>query len=79
MSPLQHIFWLVILLNIFGLSPALASDKNVEAKQKKRIIALAPHLVESLYAIGAGDQIIATTSHADYPEAAKNILVVLTI
>ena len=76
MSPLQHIFWLVILLNIFSLSPALASDKNVEAKQNKRIIALAPHLVESLYAIGAGDQIIATTAHADYPEAAKNIMVV---
>jgi vitamin B12 transport system substrate-binding protein len=67
---------LVILLNVFNPNFALARDNNAEAKQKKRIIALAPHLVESLYAIGAGDQIIATTAHADYPAAAKNIMVV---
>ena len=76
MSPLVHILWLVILLNVFNPNFALARDNNAEAKQKKRIIALAPHLVESLYAIGAGDQIIATTAHADYPAAAKNIMVV---
>jgi len=75
-SPLVHILWLVILLNVFNPNFALARDNNAEAKQKKRIIALAPHLVESLYAIGAGDQIIATTAHADYPAAAKNIMVV---
>ncbi|MEP2651905.1 MAG: cobalamin-binding protein [Paraglaciecola sp.] len=45
-----------------------------EQKQQRRIIALAPHLVESLYAIGAAEQIIGTTAHADYPESAKNIL-----
>jgi vitamin B12 transport system substrate-binding protein len=61
---------------VFNPNFALARDNNAEAKQKKRIIALAPHLVESLYAIGAGDQIIATTAHADYPAAAKNIMVV---
>lgn len=45
-----------------------------EQKQQRRIIALAPHLVESLYAIGAGEQIIGTSAHADYPAAAKDIL-----
>ena len=30
--------------------------------------------MESLYAIGAGQQIIGTTAHADYPEAAEDIL-----
>jgi vitamin B12 transport system substrate-binding protein len=49
------------------------SDSN-DSLQKQRIIALAPHLVESLYAIGAGDQIIGTTAHADYPKAANDIL-----
>ncbi|MBR9728471.1 cobalamin-binding protein [Shewanella intestini] len=38
-----------------------------------RIVALSPHAVEMLYAIGAGDNIVATTEYADYPEAAKNI------
>jgi vitamin B12 transport system substrate-binding protein len=40
---------------------------------KPRIIALAPHIVEILYDIGAGDQIIGTTDFADYPEQAKSI------
>lgn len=38
-----------------------------------RIVALAPHIVESLYDIGAGDYIIATTEHADYPSQANQI------
>ena len=45
-------------------------------KHAQRIIALAPHLVESLYAIGAGDRIIATLEHADYPKQAQSIPIV---
>jgi len=40
---------------------------------KPRIIALAPHIVEMLFDIGAGAQIIATTEHADFPAAANKI------
>lgn len=46
---------------------------SLSAEPAKRIIALSPHAVEMLYAIGAGDTIIATTDYADYPEAAKKI------
>ncbi len=46
---------------------------NVTDTPKPRIIALAPHIVEMLFDIGAGAQIIATTEHADYPLAAKSI------
>ncbi|WP_350636312.1 helical backbone metal receptor, partial [Pseudoalteromonas sp. GW168-MNA-CIBAN-0100] len=38
-----------------------------------RIVALAPHIVENLYAIGAGDNIVGTVDYADYPAAAKSI------
>jgi len=38
-----------------------------------KVIALAPHIVEMLYDVGAGGQIIATTDFADYPEQAKKI------
>lgn len=38
-----------------------------------RVIALAPHLVELVYAIGAGDKLVASVSYADYPEAAKKL------
>lgn len=58
------------LLLMITAQNAFAEDKE---KQQLRIIALAPHIVESLYAIGAGDQIIGTTDHADYPEQAKAI------
>ena len=38
-----------------------------------RIISLAPHITEQLFAIGAGDRIVGTTEHADYPPAAVAI------
>ncbi len=43
------------------------------AKDTMRIIALSPHSVELLYSIGAGDRIVATVEHADYPKAALKI------
>lgn len=39
----------------------------------RRIVSLAPHITEQLYAIGAGDRIVATTEFADYPPEAKTI------
>lgn len=39
----------------------------------KRIVSLAPHVTEMLYAIGAGHQVVAGVSHSDYPEAAKSL------
>jgi iron complex transport system substrate-binding protein len=38
-----------------------------------RVISLAPHITEQLFAIGAGDRIVGTTEHADYPPAAAAI------
>jgi len=39
----------------------------------KRIVSLAPHITEVLFAAGAGDRIVGTTSYSDFPEAAKDI------
>ncbi|QYK08378.1 cobalamin-binding protein [Shewanella mangrovisoli] len=55
-----------------GLSLALLPIAAM-AEPAKRIIALSPHAVEMLYAIGAGESIVAATDYADYPEAAKQI------
>ncbi|GAB3262590.1 cobalamin-binding protein [Chitinimonas naiadis] len=41
------------------------------AQPAQRIISLAPHLTEHLYAIGAGKQIVGATNFSDYPAAAK--------
>lgn len=42
-------------------------------KPARRIVSLAPHLTEQLFAIGAGERIVATTDFADYPPAARDI------
>jgi iron complex transport system substrate-binding protein len=38
-----------------------------------RIVSLAPHLTEQLFAVGAGAHIVGTTDHADFPAAARAI------
>ena len=43
----------------------------VLARPANRIVSLAPHLTEQLFAIGAGDRVVATTDFADYPDAAR--------
>jgi iron complex transport system substrate-binding protein len=39
----------------------------------KRIISLAPHVTEQLFAIGAGEKIVGAVDYSDYPEQAKLI------
>ncbi len=43
------------------------------AQPAKRIITLAPHIVELLYAAGAGDRIVGAVEYSYFPEAAKSI------
>lgn len=68
---LMHYFIVFFLCFTFTVS---ANESSTEITPKKpRIIALAPHIVEMLFDIGAGEQIIATTEHANYPLAAQEI------
>ena len=39
----------------------------------ERIVALSPGATELLFAAGAGDQVVGTVNHSDYPEAAQEI------
>lgn len=39
----------------------------------RRIVSLAPHVTENLFAIGAGDRLVGTVDYSDYPEAAKKV------
>jgi vitamin B12 transport system substrate-binding protein len=65
------IFFIGVLLWVPTLNAA-----PVVNEPAKRIIALSPHSVELLFLLDAGERIIATTSFADYPEAAKLIPVI---
>jgi iron complex transport system substrate-binding protein len=42
-------------------------------KPATRVIALAPHVTEMVYAAGGGDKLLASVDYADYPEAAKKL------
>ena len=72
----------VIGLLLAGL--ALPASATVSAKDDtghmvtlpapaRRIVSLAPHITETLFAIGAGDRLVGAVQYSDYPEAAKKI------
>ncbi|WP_243695578.1 cobalamin-binding protein [Rheinheimera sp. D18] len=47
---------------------------SIAAQAKpQRIIALAPHITEMLYAIGAGEQLVGVSDYSDYPIAASTL------
>lgn len=54
----------VLLLLLFSAFPASASE---------RILALAPHACEILYAIGAGQDIVGVVDYCDFPADAKSL------
>lgn len=41
------------------------------AAPAKRIVSLAPHITELLFAAGAGDRVVGAVAYSDYPEAAR--------
>ncbi len=43
------------------------------AKPARRIVSLAPHATENLYAAGAGDRLAGAVSYSDFPEAARKL------
>lgn len=49
-------------------------DREIQLEQPaRRIIALAPHIVENVYSAGAGEYLVAAVNYSDYPEPAKKL------
>ena len=57
------------------IAPSVTASvaKPAESGPAQRIVALAPHIVELLYAIGAGERLVGATEYADFPEDAKKL------
>lgn len=75
---LSSLFMLCILPAAFADAPNVSvvddlGNRIQLDKPAQRIVSLAPHVTEMLFAAGAGEQVIAGVSHSDYPEAAKHI------
>src|SRR5258708_10480224 len=43
------------------------------AAPARRIVSLAPHITELLFAAGAGSSVVAVSEYSDFPEAAKQL------
>jgi iron complex transport system substrate-binding protein len=55
---------------------SLRDDSGAEIRLKgpaRRIVSLAPHITEILFAAGAGDRVVGTSDYSDYPPAARRI------
>lgn len=72
----------LLLAGLLGLAAgaradiAVRDDSGQEIRlpaPAQRIISLAPHVTESLYAAGAGERLVAAVDYSDYPEAAKKL------
>lgn len=81
MKIILHIYLTGLLFSCSVVSAAIsviddAGQSFVFEKPIKRIISLAPHITESLFAAGASNQIIATVTYSDYPEQAKQLAII---
>ncbi|ELX13212.1 putative cobalamin binding protein [Janthinobacterium sp. HH01] len=50
-----------------------AGNSVTVAKPAQRIISMAPHITELLFAAGGGERVVGVMNYSDYPEAAKRI------
>ncbi|KAB7623426.1 cobalamin-binding protein [Alkalilimnicola sp. S0819] len=72
----------ILLLSTLGVSAAADTPLRVEDDRgrtvslqspARRIVSLAPHATEILYTAGAGEYLVGTVSHSDYPAEAEQI------
>ena len=72
--PLALLFLSVIAVPAQAITVQDFSGREVTLDQPaKRIVALAPHIVENLYSAGAGDKLVGVVSYSDFPDEAKNV------
>lgn len=73
---LKSLLFVCLLMLTLPLQAAITvrddAGRTITLKQPaQRIVSLAPHVTEQLYAIGAGERIVGAVDYSDYPEAAK--------
>lgn len=75
---LRIVYWLCLLLvTSVQASEIRVTDDDGQVleftRPPQRIISLAPHLTELLFAVGAGAQVVGADTASTYPEAAKGL------
>ena len=65
------VLWLPLSLQAdITLTDSMSRELKLD-HPAQRVISLAPHITELVYAAGAGEQLVGAVSYSDYPEAAK--------
>lgn len=66
---------LITACQSLGAQPVEVIDdvgrKVTLAQPAQRIVALAPHIVEVVYAVGSGEKLVGAVNYSDFPESAK--------
>ena len=76
---LSHLLFVFLLLPGIAVAegPIKITDTSghtlVLKQPARRVISLAPNLTELMYAIDAGDRLVAVSDYSDYPQAAKEL------
>ncbi len=72
--------WLLLLALLPGALPGAGSSVVDDAGRRvelpapaRRIVSLAPHATEILFAVGAGERLVAVMGHSDHPAAARDL------
>lgn len=63
----------LVIFYISVMSTSYAKNDDLTQHKAQRIVALAPHIVEMLFDIGAGNKIVGAVAYSDYPKAALDI------
>jgi len=64
---------LLLLIELCAACEKPAAATPGEALAAQRIVSLAPHLTEMVYAAGAGSHLVAVVEYSDYPPAARQL------
>jgi iron complex transport system substrate-binding protein len=74
---LAPLFALGLATGTQALAEIVVRDDSGEtvrlAVPARRIVSLAPHVTETLFAAGAGERLVGAVDYSDYPEAAKKL------
>jgi iron complex transport system substrate-binding protein len=69
----KHRVPMLLALLLAGCGQSSAPPSPAPADAAKRIVSLAPHLTEWVFAAGAGDRLVGTVEYSDYPAAAAEV------
>ena len=73
---------LTVLVAVLCLVAPVFAQPQIEASstnEEIRIVSLAPNVTETIYALGAGDELVGRTDYCNYPEQALDVASIGTL